>query len=357
MTAFSRQATHYYRDPLEEIWLHCAHRLGFRIERTADAYATSDGQGTISLAEPAAFDPDDNLGQMIFHELCHALVEGELGETRPDWGLGSSIGADPWREHACLRVQAWLAAQYGLRDFLAPTTDFRSSFWESLPSDPLWAPPERGGRRERSCVAARRALYRAAQPRWSAPLHEALAATATIAAAVPKLVTELDPAPSLWGLVTNPPAIHPAGHAVLADYHAPRTCRDCAWSFIFRDRLRCRHSPARSLPSTAPACTRFEAAADLACETCGACCREAYDSVEVGANERVHRRHPDLVSERGPRLVLHRDGGRCAALQGGTRDGEPYRCGIYADRPRSCREFTKGSGHCLEARRRVGLSL
>ena len=32
-------------------------------------------------------------------------------------------------------------------------------------------------------------------------------------------------------------------------------------------------------------------------------------------------------------------------------------CVIYDDRPRTCREFTLGSEHCLTARRRVGLSL
>jgi len=30
---------------------------------------------------------------------------------------------------------------------------------------------------------------------------------------------------------------------------------------------------------------------------------------------------------------------------------------LYDDRPRSCRDFTLGSAHCLTARRRVGLSL
>jgi len=34
-----------------------------------------------------------------------------------------------------------------------------------------------------------------------------------------------------------------------------------------------------------------------------------------------------------------------------------YQCTIYDDRPRTCRDFTLGSNHCLTARRRVGLSL
>jgi len=31
-------------------------------------------------------------------------------------------------------------------------------------------------------------------------------------------------------------------------------------------------------------------------------------------------------------------------------------CQIYADRPRCCREFTRHSGNCIFARRRVGKS-
>ena len=57
------------------------------------------------------------------------------------------------------------------------------------------------------------------------------------------------------------------------------------------------------------------------------------------------------------------DGDRCAALCGGEPDAAKpervtrYYCAIYDDRPRTCRDFTLGSAHCLTARRRVGLSL
>jgi hypothetical protein len=34
-----------------------------------------------------------------------------------------------------------------------------------------------------------------------------------------------------------------------------------------------------------------------------------------------------------------------------------FHCVIYDDRPRTCRDFTLGSEHCLTARRRVGLTL
>jgi hypothetical protein len=369
MTEFLRLPRHRYEDPLARVWIACAERVGFRIERTDQAYASSDGRGTIFIAVESMFDPDDSLAQMIFHELCHALVEGEAGEKRTDWGLGYSGGGNPWREHACLRLQAYLAGSVGLRDFFAPTTDFRVSFWNSLPADPFEAPPEAGGRREKSCVAARLAAWRASQPRWAPHLKAALEASAAIAAAAPR-TTRRDAAagspphaggqgslPSLWATVAAPPAPHPAGHAPVADYRAGRGCADCAWSFTLRGSRRCRHAPAARLPDGAPACARHEPAEELDCRTCGACCREAYHSVEISAREPLNKRHPNLVVVRDTHRKLRRDGERCAALSGGRMPTETYACAIYADRPRTCRDFTLGSENCLDARRRVGLSL
>ncbi|MGZ8242528.1 YkgJ family cysteine cluster protein [Methylomagnum sp.] len=358
MTEFLRRPQHRYEDPLARVWMACAERIGFRVERTPDAYASTDGRGAILIATDALFDPDDCVAQMILHELCHALVEGDEGERRVDWGLGYKVGGDPWREHACLRLQAWLADSVGLRDFFAPTTDFRVSFWAALPADPFEAPPERGGHRERSCVAGRLAAWRAAQPRWAPPLWEALEASAAIAAVVPRRDRETSGGlPSLWTTVAAPPARHPAGHAPVAAYHAGRTCADCAWSFSWRGGRRCRHAPTRRLPQAAPACARYEPAAKLDCQTCGACCREAYDSVEISAREPVNKRHPELVLSFDTHRKLRRDGNRCAALSGGRTPHEAYACTIYEDRPRTCREFTLGSENCLDARRRVGLSL
>ncbi|HYE34269.1 YkgJ family cysteine cluster protein [Methylocaldum sp.] len=309
---------------------------------------------------------------MILHELCHALVEGEAGEGRVDWGLGGNGARNPWREHACLRLQAYLADGVGLRDFFAPTTDFRVSFWDSLPADPFAASPEEGGRRERSCVAARLAAWRASQRRWAPHLEEALAASEAIAALVPRAHrnsavgsgarAENDrpgksAMPSLWTTVAESPAPHPAGHAPIATYHAGHSCTGCAWAFVERRGLRCRHAPGVRLPNDAPACSRFEPADELGCLTCGACCREAYDSVEISKREPVIKRHPALVVVHETYSKLRRDGGRCAALSGGHTPTETYACTIYDDRPRTCREFTRGSGNCLDARRRVGLSL
>lgn len=375
MTGFLRRPSHRYDDPLARVWIACAERIGFRIERTSHAYASTDGRGTILIGADEALDPDDSLAQMIFHELCHGLVEGEAGAGLVDWGLDNTSNRHLWREHACLRLQAYLAGSVGLRDFFAPTTDFRVRFWDALPEDPFAASMAAGGRREPSCVAARLAAWRASRPPWAPHLQEALAASAAIAMAVPRLTRGNTGAalaarsgtgdnrsgegtmPSLWMLVAEAPALHPAGHAALAGYHLDHACADCAWTFVERRRRRCRHAPGVRLADDAPACVRWEPAAELDCFTCGACCREAYQAVEISDREPVIKRHPDLVVNQNTHLKLRRAGDRCAALVGGLKPTETYACDIYDDRPRTCREFTCGSGNCLDARRRVGLSL
>ena len=107
-----------------------------------------------------------------------------------------------------------------------------------------------------------------------------------------------------------------------------------------------------------PACERYEAALD--CQSCGACCRAAYHSVEVTPRDPVVKAQPSFVIDRGHYLELRRNGDRCAALEGGLVElGKTtrYQCVIYDDRPKTCRDFELGGGHCLTARCRVGLSL
>lgn len=372
-----RPILHQYADPLSIIWLACAKQVGYRVVRTAEAYASTDGKRTLLIAEDAMLDADDSLAQMILHELCHALVEGEQGEQQVDWGLDNTSSRDIWREHACLRLQAYLAGSVGMRDFFAPTTDFRVKFWNQLPADPLMADASQGGRREPSCVAARIGAWRASMPRWQLPLQAALSASATIASAVQQaaaLIAE-DPIPitpvasrhnltsnrnpplSLWAIPITAPALHPAGHASVASYYAQKSCADCAWSFNSRNHLRCQHAPSIKLAADAPACTRWEPTTQLDCQTCGACCREAYDRVEVGAREAVIQQHPELILRTGKTHHLKRTQQRCSALIGGHTPVEAYRCSIYVDRPNTCRAFTQGSDNCLQARRKVGLSL
>lgn len=136
-----------------------------------------------------------------------------------------------------------------------------------------------------------------------------------------------------------------------------RQCGDCAWAQLGgrgRPVLRCqRHRGARLHPSW-PACPAF--IEEVRCEDCGACCREAFHVVELGARDPFRRRHPALVDREDGRFVLRRAAtGRCPCLDGDGAETD-YRCTVYDDRPRTCRDFTLGSANCCEARRRVGLS-
>jgi Fe-S-cluster containining protein len=114
---------------------------------------------------------------------------------------------------------------------------------------------------------------------------------------------------------------------------------------------RCRRHRNEPISPLAAACPAFTASLD--CQTCGACCREAYHSVELGPRDPFVRRHPEHVVLRDGRLQMPRDTGRCSCL-----GGEPgaWSCIVYADRPKTCRDFPVGETSCVEARRRVGLT-
>jgi len=320
----------HYRDPLDEIWLHLAETLGLRVERAPDAYAKVAG-GVLTIGTAETLDPDDCLAQMILHELCHALVEGEAAFAAPDWGLDNTSERDRPREQACLRLQAALLRPHGLRRVLAPTTDHRD-FYDALPEDPLWP------RADETSVAARLGLLRSERAPWAPHLHDALRATAAVMRAAKPFA-----APGSLAAELDSPAPTPAGAPLGPE---GESCGGCAWLVSGR----CRQL-SRRVEAAWPACERWEAALD--CRTCGACCREAYQVVVVGARDPVRRRHPEFLVERGEATELARNGTRCAALAGGAG---AYTCVIYADRPRTCRDFERGGGHCLTARRRVGLS-
>lgn len=326
------------------MWIETARRIGLRVVRTPDAYAATDGNGTLAIGDDSTLDADDSLAQMIFHELCHSLVEGEDSFARADWGLDNTGPDHDWREHACLRAQWVLTGRYGLRKLLAPTTEFRA-FWDQLSGDVL------ADRTDRSVQAAIAGLRRADLPPWAPALNEALAATARIAQEAAKLATEPD---LLWHGIAPPPQQHPTG---LPAGSAEGTCGSCAWRFAQRGVAKCRHTNTK-LDEAWPACERFEPALD--CQTCGACCRAAYHSVEVHRRDPVVRKQPSYIVDRGTYLELRREGDRCAALAGGEvvdNKLSRFHCVIYDDRPRTCRDFTRGSTHCLTARRRVGLTL
>ena len=128
----------YYLDPISEIWSGCVRRLGWSIERSNDVFASWDGHGTITIGQRADLDPDDHLGQLVLHELCHALIEGPEKWVYPDWGLENTDARHLANELACHRLQAHLADHYDLRDFFAATTDWRPYF-DCLPKEAMTA--------------------------------------------------------------------------------------------------------------------------------------------------------------------------------------------------------------------------
>lgn len=172
----AREITHRYDDPVDVIWLETARRLGMRVVRSDEVFASWDGAGTLTLSTAEHLDPDDCLAQMILHEICHALVQGPDGWTQPDFGLDNLGAPDSTREHACHRVQAALADTQGLRRMLAVTTDHRPH-WDALSADPLTGAEE-------AASLARAAWKRGTEGPWASAIAAALQATATIDRAV-----------------------------------------------------------------------------------------------------------------------------------------------------------------------------
>ena len=175
-----RTPKHSYLDPLDAIWLTVAARIGFRVERSAEVYASTDGKGIMTIGAPSTLDPDDCLAQMILHELCHSLIEGAESLGVPDFGLDNESARDVVREHACLRLQAWLTEKYGLRKVLAPTTDFRG-YYDRLPEDPL------ADDADPATVTAKQGAARSEKTPWAPHLEEWLEATAKVLKVAGKL--------------------------------------------------------------------------------------------------------------------------------------------------------------------------
>jgi hypothetical protein len=188
-----REARHVYLDPLDAIWLTIASRIGFRVERSTEVYASTDGMGAMTIGDRSTLDTDDCLAQMILHELCHSLIEGQESLHLADFGLDNMSARDVEREHACLRLQAWLTGQYGLRQVLAPTTDFRG-YYDWLPAEPL------ADDADPAATMARQGAERSAQPPWAPHLRQGLDATAKIIEAACELGAQ-DPSlpyPPIW---------------------------------------------------------------------------------------------------------------------------------------------------------------
>jgi hypothetical protein len=181
-----RKITRTYSDPLDLVWLHAATRMGMRVERSAEVNASWCGNGVLTIGTPETLDPDDSLAQMILHEACHALVEGPESLGKLDWGLQNNPDKKA-HEHACLRLQAALADQVGMRDFFASTTMFRA-YYDALPADPLAEGDDP------AIAMAQAALERTNSGTWGQALREALDRTAQIARALDGIAPEI----SLW---------------------------------------------------------------------------------------------------------------------------------------------------------------
>lgn len=345
-----REIRSRYQDPLDLVWLACARELGIDVVRSSEVYASFDGKRTLTLTAAEHFDADDSLAQLIFHELCHALVAGEKGQKRADWGMENIDERDLEQEHACHRLQAALASRHGLRDFFAVTTEWRT-YWDALPLDPL-APGT-----DPAIPLAREAHVRARRGPWAAAIEKALTRTREIAALMRDLDAGLD-GDSLWRTTRG---VHASGFALAAD--PSLRCGQCAFAFEQSGALRCRKSSEEPrkmrtrVQADAQACERYEARFDEhTCKSCGACCHAGFDRVDVRARDLVRKNHPELTKVDGFGLHLPRPGGRCVALVGVGSESAPYRCRIYSDRPRACADFAMAGDACLTARRRVGLS-
>ena len=182
-----RKIDRKYADPVDLIWLHAAAEMGMRIERSAEVNASWNGAGVLTIGTVETLDPDDCLAQMILHESCHALCEGEQSLSKPDWGLESFNPDKKVREHACLRLQAMFADRYNMRSFYASTTIFRR-YYDQLPADPL------GDGDDPAIEIAREAWDRANHGSWAKPIDDALRRTALIAEVL-KSITGAD---SIW---------------------------------------------------------------------------------------------------------------------------------------------------------------
>ena len=341
-----RSILHHYQDPVDLIRLRAAADLGLEVQRSTDAYAAYDGKGTLTISVQDEFDPDDSLAQMIYHEICHWLVSGIQARNHPDWGLSNTSRRDLVYEYACHRLQAALAAPYGLRDFMAVTTTWRP-YWDAIPDDPL-----KDG--DDPAIAIAQAGFQLAQ---TSPFHGVLTRSLAATAAIADIIRDHAPPASLWSVTR---ARHRLGSLMAKSEQT--TCGTCAWAIAGATGLRCRqHKPAgKNAPvvqAEEQACERWERTLTSEdCGTCGACCRQGFDLVPVSPRDPFAKLHPELVQLRDGEQFVPRPDGICVALDGDGTANAPYRCRHYDTRPKNCRDFEVAGDACLLARRRVGLS-
>lgn len=191
--ASNRIPTHVYCDPLDLVWTVTASRLGLTIKRNSDAYASTDGKGNLHIGSEETLDSDDCLAQMVLHEICHWVSNGIDSVHLIDWGFAPMERVESG-ELVAIRVQAHLAAQWGLLKLMALTTDSRP-YWNQICLAPL--EPLDGSDQEAAVVArALEGVAVANQPPFVGPLTEALSASAKIWKAVSEF--SRDRPESLW---------------------------------------------------------------------------------------------------------------------------------------------------------------
>lgn len=199
--AYERPVTTRYVDPLEVIWLATATRLGLTIRRDPNVFSMTDGEGMLWFSTREHLDEDDNLAQMLFHELVHWITNGTETFHQRDWGFPLYDGLDP-REHAALRLQAWWSGRHGLREWMGPTGGYRQ-YYAQIPDDPLHAIDD--SRWEAAVVAlAKDAVSRAQGAPFWAPIEAALTATAQLRSSLAPFAADYrsehpeDPLPLHW---------------------------------------------------------------------------------------------------------------------------------------------------------------
>ncbi len=162
----------------DDAWRDVARAYDFGVLREPGAYVAYLGDDMLRVAPYADLDPDDCLAQIVLHELCHFAVEGPASRSEWDWGLNNTDDADAGSELVALRAQAVILDAYGLRQVLAPTTDFRVDYDAFGDGDPLAGAELPEGAAARASAGVERLRSHAGWP----ALHDALEAVRVLAA-------------------------------------------------------------------------------------------------------------------------------------------------------------------------------
>ncbi len=97
--------------------------------------------------------------------------------------------------------------------------------------------------------------------------------------------------------------------------------------------------------------------ADNPCLACGACCK-TYRVSFYWAEAEQRGLPPALVERVTPHISCmagtNSNSPQCVAL--GTGDAGPYACGVYQQRPDTCREVQPGDDKCQRARLHHGIA-